>query len=142
MVDYGTGVLADRLSLTSVRLFVSANRWATAVALVAIILAFLGGVMIGLSPVLTVALAGVVVIAGFGSLAWRSRIRQRDDQWGAGIVLAHFAVVAFVVFGMIQGVPYGRDHNNPPVDRRAGLVVAPDPGVDGQRLLRVPQQRS
>ncbi len=99
----------------------SANRAASATGLLVVVVAVVGAVLIGLAIPLTVVLAAVVVVGAFATLKMHNRRRDGGADSGAagglstGVVLAHFALVATVTFGVIQVVPYGRDHSNPPV---------------------------
>jgi hypothetical protein len=107
--------------LDRARTFVSANRAASATGLLVVVLAVIGAVLIGLAIPLTVVLAGVVVAGAFATMKMHNRRRDGgadSDATGglsAVVVLAHFALAAGVTFGVIQLVPYGRDHSNPPV---------------------------
>ena len=108
-----------------VRRFVEANRAASLVGLAVVVIAAIGRVLIGLALPLTVVLAGIVVAAAFATLEMQNRRRERsgsdvpgglvEARLGTKAVLAHFALVSVVTFGVIQIVPYGRDHSNPPV---------------------------
>ena len=74
-----------------------------------------GGLVVGLSPFLIAALsAAVIVLAGI-VLWWRAARRSIDRAPGAGAVFGHFALAGIVVLAVIQAIPYGREHSNPPV---------------------------
>ncbi len=73
------------------------------------------GLVIGLSPVLIGALAAAVILTAVGWLAWRATRPDAGRAPGAVAVLGHFALAGFVVLAVIQAIPYGRDHSNPPV---------------------------
>ena len=71
------------------------------------------GVLVGMPPIVILVLALIVAPVGFGinqivNSAQTSGKRQ-------GVVLASSLSAMVVVFGLIQLVPYGRDHSNPPV---------------------------
>lgn len=74
-----------------------------------------GGLAVGLSPFLIAALAGAVILIAVAWLAWRAATRGVDRAPGAVAVLGHFALAGIVVLVLIQVVPYGRGHSNPPV---------------------------
>lgn len=72
-----------------------------------------GGVLIGMPPVVLAALPIVV-----GAVTWViNRLVNRAITSGKrqGVVLASAAAALVVVFGLIQLVPYGKDHTNPEV---------------------------
>ena len=97
------------------RRLVSSNRSAVIVGAVAVALVALGGAILGLAPPLIAALAVLVLAAAFGLLAWRHRRGLPGDRTHLSAVVAHFSLAAVAVFGVIQLVPYGRDHTNPAV---------------------------
>ncbi len=118
---YVAAMSAASKYLDHARTFVSANRAASATGLLVLVVAVIGAVLIGLAIPLTVILAGVVVAGAFTTLKIQKRRRDGGADSGAagglstGVVLAHFALAATATFAVIQLVPYGRDHSNPPV---------------------------
>ena len=71
------------------------------------------GVLVGMPPVVLVMLPLVI-----GAPAWFiDRLVNRAATSGKrqGVVLGSTALATFAVFGLIQLVPYGKDHTNPPV---------------------------
>jgi hypothetical protein len=102
--------LSDRL-----RAFLAANRWLAAASLVLVATVVLGGAVIGLAGAIIAGLAIGVWAAAIGLLMWRRRRRAQEHHLGFGTVVAHFSLVAVVALAVIQFVPYGRDHSNPPV---------------------------
>lgn len=74
-----------------------------------------GGLALGLSPVLIAVLAGSVILGTVAWLAVRVVRRSSDQLPGTVAVLGHFVLAGIVVLVVIQAVPYGRDHSNPPV---------------------------
>ena len=71
------------------------------------------GLLVGMPPVVIVLLPLVVVPFGWAI----NRVVNRAQTSGKrqGVVLASSLFAAVTVFGLIQLVPYGRDHSNPPV---------------------------
>lgn len=74
-----------------------------------------GGLALGLSPVLIAVLAGAVVLVAVAQLTGRKARRSSDRVPSTVAVLGHFTLAGIVVLALIQAVPYGRDHSNPPV---------------------------
>jgi hypothetical protein len=97
-----------------VRQLVLAHRSAAAVGVGVGVVAVVGGIFIG-APVIFGILGVIVVVAGFAMLAWHNRRREGAGSASIGVVLAYFALATVVMFGVIQLVPYGRDHTNPPI---------------------------
>ena len=103
------------------------TRWAAirrhpilaAVALVLVILCIVFGALIGFLP----GMAALAVFAVFvwwvvlEIVAWRRRSRHTATDSRGEARTAVIAAVGVVVigFGLMQAVPYGRDHANPPV---------------------------
>lgn len=103
------------------------TRWAAirrhpilaAVALVLVILCIVFGALIGFLP----GMAALAVFAVFvwwvvlEIVAWRRRSRNAATDSRGEARTAVIAAVGVVVigFGLMQAVPYGRDHANPPV---------------------------
>ena len=103
------------------------TRWAAirrhpilaAVALVLVILCIVFGALIGFLP----GMAALAVFAVFvwwvvlEIVAWRRRSRHTATDSRGETRTAVIAAVGVVVigFGLMQAVPYGRDHANPPV---------------------------
>ncbi len=81
-------------------------------AAVVLAIAFGGGLLIGLSPVVCAALA-VVVIAGTVVLSWARARRSGRATSGSVAALGHYVVVGVATLVLIQLVPYGRAHSNP-----------------------------
>ena len=70
-------------------------------------------VLVGMPPVVIVLLPLVV-----GGAAWMiNRLVNRAETSGKrqGVVLASSTAAVVIVFGLIQLIPYGKDHSNPPV---------------------------
>lgn len=83
--------------------------------LVGIALAFwlVLGLLVGMPPVVLVLLPLVIA-----PVAWMiNRLVNRAETSGKrqGVVLASSAAAVLIMFGLIQLVPYGGDHSNPPV---------------------------
>jgi len=103
------------------------TRWAAirrhpilaAVALVLVILCIVFGALIGFLP----GMAALAVFAVFvwwvvlEIVAWRRRSRHTatDSRGETRTALIAAVGVAVIGFGLMQAVPYGRDHANPPV---------------------------
>ncbi len=109
-----------------VREFVGANRAASVVGTAVVVVAAIGALLIGLAIPIAVVLAGIVVAAAFTTLEMYKRRRAGGAASGATsgvpekgvatrVVLTHFALLSIVTLGLIQIVPYGRDHSNPPI---------------------------
>lgn len=96
-----------------IRRLISANRWAVAIGLGALIVAVIVGVVVG-APVILGGLGVIVVLVVFAMLAWRNHRHGSASGPSVGAVLGYFALATMVAFGIIQLVPYGRDHSNPP----------------------------
>lgn len=107
MAQPGNGSRRRHLGALSVRVLVAIG------AVLAVSVG--GGLVIGLSPLLIAALSvAVVVLAGIG-LWWRA-VRQNTGRTpSTEVVLGYFALSGIVVLAVIQAVPYGREHANPPV---------------------------
>ncbi len=102
-------------SFSRVRAAVIGNRWASIAALVVVVIGAGGAALIGLQPVISGLLIAVIISASLALLAWRSRGRSDPAPQGAPSVFAMFALVGIVTLGLIQLIPYGRAHSNPPV---------------------------
>lgn len=74
-----------------------------------------GGAIIGLSPVWIVVLAAAVIGLAFAWLVGRTARRSPERAPGTVAVLGHFVIAGVVVLAVIQVIPYGRAHSNPPV---------------------------
>ncbi len=83
------------------------NRLAFAIGLAVVILAVASGVVAGAAPLF--GLLGIILAAAAIVLSVRRSAR------GLGPVVGHFALAGILLFGLIQLVPYGRSHTNPPV---------------------------
>jgi hypothetical protein len=105
--------MPDATFVDRVRTMVSANRWATVLSVAAALVAGIGGALIGLSPVFIVPLLVIVVIPAFVISMRRNRTPEGHDRLGSALTI--FSLVTVVAFGLIQLVPYGRDHANPTV---------------------------
>ena len=71
------------------------------------------GVLVGMPPLVLVGLPLVI-----GAMTWGiNRLMNRAATSGKrqGVVLGSASLATLVVFGLIQLVPYGKDHTNPPV---------------------------
>lgn len=93
--------------------FLRARPVAFAVVVVLTLVAVAFSVLIGLPFVVPVFLFGVV---GLVTL-WLAHLMEgrRDRAPGSLATLVVFAVVGLATFALIQLVPYGRSHDNPPV---------------------------
>ena len=71
------------------------------------------GVLVGMPPLVLIVLPLVIGVMTWGI----NRLMNRAATSGKrqGVVLGSAALATLVVFGLIQLVPYGRDHTNPPV---------------------------
>jgi len=85
----------------------------TSLALLAI--GLVGGAVIGLHPAITVLLVAAVVVTSIVSLVRSGRRRGDAQRPSATGTIARFGLSAIVVLAVIQVVPYGREHSNPPV---------------------------
>ncbi len=94
---------------------ISNNRAATFASLAVLVLAAAGGAIIGLNPAISLVLVLVVVGASIGSLRWRTRAKPQSEHPSGRGVLTQFALIAIATLAIIQLVPYGRSHSNPPV---------------------------
>ncbi len=104
--------MVDRLKAGLAR-----NVWGLGiVALVAVALIAAGAGSGALEPVSLTAVVVASLIAGWGflRLATRRPIRWTEGV-GTGRILASALIGAVAVFALIQAVPYGRAHENPPV---------------------------
>lgn len=70
-------------------------------------------VLIGMPPVVIVVLP--LVVGGLSGAINRVVNKAQTSGKRQGLVLASSFVATIVVFGLIQLVPYGNDHTNPPV---------------------------
>ncbi len=91
---------------------VSVNAFTVAIGFGVLAVAVTGGVFMG-APAVFGALGVIVVLAVFAMLARRNRRHGSTTRPSVSTILGHFALVGAVVFGLIQLVPYGRDHTNP-----------------------------
>ncbi len=112
--------------LARARKFVAANRAASVVGGAVVVVAVVGALLIGLAIPLAVVLAVIVVAAAFGTLEMYKRRRAgsaaSDAESGVPekgvatrVVLTTYALLTIATLGLIQVVPYGRDHSNPPI---------------------------
>lgn len=71
------------------------------------------GLLVGMPPLVLVLLPIVVAVAAWGI----NRLVNRAETSGKrqGVVLVSAAAATMIVFGLIQLVPYGKDHTNPEV---------------------------
>jgi hypothetical protein len=100
----------------------SSSSWIIAVAVV-VVLAFVGALLIGLSPVYTVGLVVCVVAASF---VWMRFTTGRTDGAVSAVgAVGRVAATCLVVLLVVQVVPLGRDHSNP--------VVVGEPDWDSPR---------
>jgi hypothetical protein len=93
----------------------AAHRWSLVLGSLTVLLAVGGGALVGLSPAVTGSLAAVVVAGAVSLLEWRRRVAGDGRPVGLGTAVLGYWIVAVAVFGLIQLVPYGRDHSNPAV---------------------------
>lgn len=106
---FSSGSYADRI-----RRHVQSQRWAVVVGVIVLVAGVATGVAAG-APALFGVLGGLVVLVAFALLAWRNRRGYGPGASTLAASLAVFAVAALVTLVVIQLVPYGRDHSNPPV---------------------------
>ncbi|MGI9594505.1 MAG: heme-binding domain-containing protein [Acidimicrobiales bacterium] len=107
MADTGNTPRTRRLTASSGRLLLGA---ATVLGV-----AVGGGLIVGLSPFRIAVLAAAVVLLAVLRLWWIAKAQRRDRAPGTVAVLGHFALASVVVFAVIQVIPFGREHSNPPV---------------------------
>lgn len=71
------------------------------------------GLLVGMPPLVLVLLPVVIAVGGWAV----NRLVNRAVTSGKrqGVVLASTAIAAVLVFGLIQLIPYGKDHTNPEV---------------------------
>ena len=93
------------------------RRWmpAAIVMVVVTVVAVAGSRLIGLDLLYTIALLPLLAGGTFVLDSWRSRRRGGRTPPGVGTALAEMGVVAVVLFGLIQVIPFGRMPSNPPV---------------------------
>lgn len=89
------------------------HRFLTSILVVALITWCALSVYVGFAPM-------IVLVAPVAAIAWLilDRISARGGLTGfaeAGAVSGAVVFASVMVFGLIQLVPYGRDHSNPPV---------------------------
>jgi hypothetical protein len=90
-----------------------ANRLAVVLGLGVVAAAVVAGIIMG--GAMLVGVVGVMTaLVAFALLAWRSRRMGEQADVAGGTVLTYFALAAVLTFGLIQLVPYGRAHSNPP----------------------------
>jgi hypothetical protein len=77
--------------------------------------AFVGGGLMGLAPWYTALIVGGMLAVALALTIWRQPSSADDDQFGLRRLLPLFVVAACATFGVIQLIPYGRDHDNPAV---------------------------
>lgn len=77
--------------------------------------AVVAGLLIGLNPVLAASIAVAVMLASLATLNWYRSRNNHQNATSTTAVLVNFAVAAAAVLLLIQAVPYGRDHANPPI---------------------------
>lgn len=93
--------------------FISRERFSIILGVITVVVA--GGIGLLMGGAAIVGVVGVlVVIAAFALTAWRNR-RERVVGSSLGGVIVNFAIATVVVLLLIQLVPYGRSHSNPPV---------------------------
>ena len=94
--------------------YLKTYRWPVATAILTLIVGAAGGALIGLDWA-WIALIVAPLIAGALVLLFRRQRRRPHDEPSLGVVAAHFGLIAIVTAGLIQIIPYGRDHTTPPV---------------------------
>ncbi len=77
-------------------------------------IAFVGGALIGLAPWYTALIVGGILGVAFALTIWRQRSSADGVDLGLGRLLPLFLVAGCATFAVIQLIPYGRDHDNPP----------------------------
>ncbi len=68
----------------------------------------------GLAPGYTALIVGAVLVVALALTIWRQRSSADGDQLGLSRLLPLFIIAGCATFGVIQLIPYGRDHSNPP----------------------------
>ncbi len=96
------------------RRVVSVHRWSVVAGTAVFLFAAATGAAMGLHPVIMLVLVAVVVGGSIGGLRWRER-RGDTELRSFRPVVSQFAMVGVVTLVLIQAVPYGRSHSNPPV---------------------------
>jgi hypothetical protein len=103
--------------LRRLKMVVSHNGWGLGIVIAAAVIVIAAGAGSGaLEPVSLSAVVVLALLAGWGLLRLFSRgpIPWVDGA-GTGRILGSAAAGALVVLALIQAVPYGRAHENPPV---------------------------
>ena len=97
--------------------FLRQNKVLTAATVGGALVAIVGfNYTMGLGPPFVVVLLGAAGLATWG--IYRFRTRRQESRGGplpVGRVASSFALGALAVFVLIQAVPYGRSHSNPPI---------------------------
>ncbi len=81
----------------------------------AVVVSGLLALLVGLNPAFAALLIILVVGIAVALLTWRQRRSGTDRRLGGGTIVAHSAIAVVATFALIQAVPYGRAHANPPV---------------------------
>lgn len=96
-----------------------AHPWVTAVLALGVVTAAVLSVLVGLHLVVTAGLLAIIGAGAFGLMRWWTRRRPQDPPRSAAatgrMALAFVACSGVLTFAVIQLVPYGRSHSNPPV---------------------------
>lgn len=97
--------------------FLKQNKLLTTAAVGGAVVAFVGfDYTMGLGPPVVVALLIAAGLATWGIYRLRTRGHQsRGGPLPVGRVTSSFALGTLAVFVVIQAVPYGRSHSNPPI---------------------------
>jgi hypothetical protein len=85
------------------------------VAGTATVLGLIVSFLTGLHPVITVILVIVMTLVAAALISWRGDSDDRPGRVGFARAAGSFAVAAIAVLVLIQAVPYGRAHANPPI---------------------------
>jgi hypothetical protein len=91
------------------------RQWATwlvlAVAVVGI--AYVGGGLIGLRRRYTALIVCGILVVALALTIWRQRSSVEEGQLDLRRLLPLFLIAGCAMFGVLQVIPYGRDHDNP-----------------------------
>jgi mono/diheme cytochrome c family protein len=96
-----------------------AHPWVTAVLALGVVVSVVLSVLVGLNLVVTFGLLAIIGAGAVVLMRWWTRRRSQDPPRSAAatgrVALAFVACSGLLTFAVIQLVPYGRAHANPPV---------------------------
>lgn len=90
-------------------------RWPIAAVAATLLAGSVGAALIGLHWAWTALIISPIVAGALALLARRQRRSHHHTEPGIGSVAAHFGLITVLTLVLIQLVPHGRDHSNPPV---------------------------